>query len=125
MCSPQNTGKLDFSLRITGGLSQGYPDFQKVYVFKVYVHFSCPRIVLQIFPDFFEDFSCFVSQQTETTKNSPKSQPFFNAKSPGKHASNIHKIFWRGGKVDFPTKMSRREVRFSPFGPLVEAAGFH
>ena len=42
MCSPRNTGNIDFSLWLTGGLSQGCPDFQKVYVFKVYVPFSCP-----------------------------------------------------------------------------------
>ena len=45
MCSHQNTGNINFSLEIslTGGLSQGCPDFQKVYVFKVYVpFFSCP-----------------------------------------------------------------------------------
>ena len=44
MCSPRNTGNIHFSLWLTGGLSQGCPDFQKVYVFKVYVPFSCPNI---------------------------------------------------------------------------------
>ena len=39
MCSPRNTGNINFSLWLTGGLSQGCPDFQKVYVFKVYVPF--------------------------------------------------------------------------------------
>ena len=43
MCSPRNTGKINFSLWLTRGVSQGFPDFQKVYVFKVYVPFSCPR----------------------------------------------------------------------------------
>ena len=43
MCSPRNTGKINFSLWLTGGLSQGCPDFQKAYVFKVYVPFSCLR----------------------------------------------------------------------------------
>ena len=42
MCSPRNTGNIEFSLWLTGGFSQGCPDFQKVYVFKVYVPFSCP-----------------------------------------------------------------------------------
>ena len=42
MCSPRNTGDINFSLWLTGGLSQGCPDFQKVYVFKVYVPLSCP-----------------------------------------------------------------------------------
>ena len=39
MCSPRNTGNINFSLWLTGGLSQGCPDFQKVYVFEVYVPF--------------------------------------------------------------------------------------
>ena len=50
MCSPRNTGNIDFSLWLTGGLSQGCPDFQKVYVFKVYV----PFLALQLqttYPD--------------------------------------------------------------------------
>ena len=48
MCSPRNTGNINFSLWLTGGLSQGCADFQKVYVFKVYVPFSCPRFVCHI-----------------------------------------------------------------------------
>ena len=43
MCSSRNIGNINLSLWLTGGLSQGCPDFQKVYVFKVYVPFSCPR----------------------------------------------------------------------------------
>ena len=50
MCSPRNTGNIDFSLWLTGGLSQGCPDFQKVYVFKVYVPFSCPTQCHSKFP---------------------------------------------------------------------------
>ena len=38
MCSPRNTGNINFSLWLTGGLSQGRPGFQKVYVFKVYLY---------------------------------------------------------------------------------------
>ena len=44
MCSPQNTGNINFSLWLTGGLSQGCPDFQKVYVFKVYVPLQNPKL---------------------------------------------------------------------------------
>ena len=36
MCSPRNTGNINFSLWLTGGLSQDCPNFQIVYVFKVY-----------------------------------------------------------------------------------------
>ena len=50
------------------------------------------RMLLRIFPEFFEDFSCFVSWETGTEKNHQKSPPFFNAKFPGKHAKNIRKI---------------------------------
>ena len=49
MCSPRNTGNINFSLWLTGGLSQGCPDFQKVYVFKVSVPFSCPNINMYLF----------------------------------------------------------------------------
>ena len=42
MCSPRNTGNINFSLWLTGRLSQGCPDIRKVYVFKVYMPFSCP-----------------------------------------------------------------------------------
>ena len=44
MCSPRNPGNINFFLWLAGGLSQGCPDFQKVYyVFKVYVPSSCPK----------------------------------------------------------------------------------
>ena len=36
-----------------------------------------PRILLRIFPEFFEEFSCFVSWETETRKNSQKIPAFF------------------------------------------------
>ena len=52
-----------------------------------------PRILLRIFPEFFEDFSRFVSWETETRKIHQKIPPFFNAKFPGKHEKNIHKMF--------------------------------
>ena len=45
MCSPQNTGNISFFPLVNRRLSQGCPDFQKVYVFKVYVPFSCPIFV--------------------------------------------------------------------------------
>ena len=48
MCSLRNTGNINLSLWLTGGLSQGCPDFQKVYVLKVYVLFSCPKITVTV-----------------------------------------------------------------------------
>ena len=57
MCSPRNTGNTNFSLRLTGGLSQGCPDFQKVYVFKVYVPFPLSNLCGSLGP--------FFMQQTE------------------------------------------------------------
>ena len=57
MCSPRNTGNINFSLWLTGGLSQGCPDFQKVYVFNVYVPLSCPNSLLE-----FSDFSKLVQR---------------------------------------------------------------
>ena len=62
MCSPRNTGNINFSLWLSGGLSQGQgcPDFQKVYVFKVYVPFSCPIEI----PSFLVRFSFFHVTET-------------------------------------------------------------
>ena len=52
-----------------------------------------PRISLRIFPEFIEEFSCLVSWETETRKNSPKIPAIFQCKKfPGKHGKNIHKI---------------------------------
>ena len=51
------------------------------------------RSLLRIFPEFFEEFSCFVSQETETKKVHQTSPPFFNAKFPGKYEKNIHYFF--------------------------------
>ena len=53
-----------------------------------------PRILLRIFPEFFEDFSCFVSWETETRKNSPKIPAIFQCKIPRQiRKKNIHKMF--------------------------------
>ena len=48
-----------------------------------------PRILLRIFPEFFEDFSCFVSWETETRNNSPKIPTIFQCKIP----RQIRKIY--------------------------------
>ena len=49
-----------------------------------------PRISLRNFPEFFEEFSCFVSWERRPEKIHQKSPPFFNAKFPGKYENNIH-----------------------------------
>ena len=41
-----------------------------------------PRISLRIFPEFFGEFSCFVSWETETIRNSPKFPAIFQCKIP-------------------------------------------
>ena len=60
MCSPRNTGNtgINFSLWLTGGLSQGCPDFQKVYVFKVYVPFCCPTKSRELHESMSEKLIC-------------------------------------------------------------------
>ena len=51
------------------------------------------RISLRIFPEFFEDFSCFISRETKTTKNLPQIPAIFYAKSAGKfEAKNPQKL---------------------------------
>ena len=60
-----------------------------------------PRILLRIFPKFFEEFSCFVSWQTETkSKFHQDSPPFFNAKFPCKLEENTHKSFLESRRAD-------------------------
>ena len=55
----------------------------------------CPEFCSEFSPEIFEDFSCFVSWETETRKIHQKSPPFFNAKFPGKHEKIFTKLFWR------------------------------
>ena len=72
-----------------------------------------PRISLRIFPEFFEEFLCFVSWEAETRKNSPKIPPFFNAKFPGKCEKNIHRIFLERtqSKILVPAPAGRSAVK--------------
>ena len=53
-----------------------------------------PRILLRIFPEFFEEFSCFVSWETETRKNSPKMPAIFQCKIPRQTPKIFTKFFW-------------------------------
>ena len=53
------------------------------------------------FPEFYEDFSCFVSWETETRKNSPEIPAIFQCKILRPIRKNIHKSFCRAGKVSF------------------------
>ena len=55
-----------------------------------------PEFCLEFCSEFtlnFEEFSCFVSWETETRKIHPKSPPAFNAKFPGKFEEKIYKSF--------------------------------
>ena len=49
--------------------------------FRIFVP-SSARILLRISPEIFEDFSCFVSWEAETRKNSPKIPGVFQCKIP-------------------------------------------
>ena len=58
------------------------------------------RILLRIFPEFFEEISCFVSQEKETRKKSPKIPALFQCKIPRQLRKNdSQKCVWRAGKV--------------------------
>ena len=113
MCSPRNTGNISFSLWLTGGLSQGCPDFQKVYVFKVYVPFPCPRIFrmfVRILPRILLlsfSFRASFHGKRGPEKIHRKSPPFFNANSlPSlqiQSENDPKKPFWRAGKLGFVT----------------------
>ena len=53
------------------------------------------------FHDFFEDFSCFVSPETETTKNSQKNPLPFSMPNPQANTKKTFTFFWRAGKESF------------------------
>ena len=58
-----------------------------------------PRILLRIFPEFFEDFSCFISWETETRKIH-KPPPHFSIQNSQANTKKLFtKFFWRAGKV--------------------------
>ena len=57
------------------------------------------RIVLPIFPDFFEDFRTLFPKKRRPLKIHQESPPFFIAKSPGKYEKIITTFFWREGTV--------------------------
>ena len=57
----------------------------------------CVPISLRIFPEFFEDFSCFVSWETEIRKKSPKNPRHFSMQNSQANTKKIFtKFFWRG-----------------------------
>ena len=60
---------------------------------------SFSRIFVRIFPEFLEDFSCFVFQETETTKIHQKSRHFSMPNPHTNAKKKFTKRFWRGGKV--------------------------
>ena len=58
------------------------------------------RILLRIFPELFEEFSCFISQETETRKKSTKNpRPFSMQNSQANTQKIFTNIFWRAGKL--------------------------
>ena len=61
----------------------------------------CPEFCSEISPNFFEDFFVlrFVGDGDQK-KIHQKSLPFFNAKFPGKHEKNIHKILLESRQSD-------------------------
>ena len=61
-----------------------------------------PWILLRIFPEFFEDFSCFVSWETETRKKFTKNPHHFSMQnSQAKTKKNIHKILLGSRQSNF------------------------
>ena len=82
----------------------------------------CPRILLRIFPEFFEELSCFVSWETETRKNSPKIPAFFQMQNSQANTKKIFtKCFWRAGTVKLfsQKKRSIRNVILRSLGWLL------
>ena len=58
-------------------------------------------------PELFEDFSCFISWETETTINSPKIPTIFQCHIPRQtQPKQPQKVFWRAAKVNIPWECS-------------------
>ena len=112
MCSPRNTGNINFSLWLTGGLSQGCPGFQKVYVFKVYVPFSCPNSENQ----FLNSESC--SENTSELPGGPKDRKnsfsLDRLKKPFPHARKNHSRL----KLSFLVRKFHSRSKISIPGPV-------
>ena len=65
-----------------------------------------PRILLRISPNFSRIFRASFRGRRRPEKIHPKSPPFFNAKFPGKHEKNIHKILLESRQSNvFATKV--------------------
>ena len=62
----------------------------------------CPEFLSEFPPNFSRSFRASFRGKRRPEKIHQKSPPFFNAKFPGNHEKNIHKMFfWRGGKNEF------------------------
>ena len=98
-----------------------------------------PRILLRIFPKFLRTFRASFRGRRRPEKIHQKSPAFFNAKFPGKHEKNIHKILLESRQSNFwiktfiscyrtpgPRKGFRRVSEGVSEGSLkVLTAGFH
>ena len=62
MCSPRNTGNINFFPLVNRRVVPWCPGFRKVYVFKVYVPFACPT-------ERNSGESCFVREAQRSTKS--------------------------------------------------------
>ena len=63
--------------------------------FPIFLNFRpefCPEFCSEIFPNFSRTFRALFRGRRRPEKIHQKSLPFFNAKFPGKHEKNIHKI---------------------------------
>ena len=64
-------------------------------IFRIFL----PNFALRIFPEFFEEFSCFVSQETKTRKNLPKIPALSMQNSQATTKKLFANFFWRAGEV--------------------------
>ena len=92
----QNRQKLDENERILRSQklqNESFPNFSNFHPD------FCPESCSEFSLKFLEDFSCFISWETETITNSPKIPAIFQCKIPRQTTKNIFtKFFWRAGK---------------------------
>ena len=91
--NPGNPGPVPWIRKVA---EQKFPNFRPEFL---------SRILLRIFPELFEGFSCFVSWEMETSKKSPKIPGVFQCEIPRQtRRTKIHKSFLESGPSNSPMR---------------------
>ena len=81
----------------------------------------CPEFLSEFSPNFLKSFRASFCGKRKPEKIHQKSLPFFNAKFPGKHEKNIHKMFLERRQSNVScsgTKKGHKHKEFGQKAPL-------